>query len=161
MEKVNGCDASNQMHLLEMAGIINEMTSTEAETLASIAVERAYAKGSAILREDSKSRDLFIICTGRVSIRLSLPTETGKEEIIYTMRDGQIFGELALVDGSPRSATVKAEEEVVTCVYEYDRLVKLLDEHPRIGYLLMKNIASIISQRVRNTNMLWRNSLIW
>ncbi len=161
MESDTNCALSRRVQLLEAAGLNKEMTPAESEALSGIAEERSYSKGRVILVEDSKSRDLFIICHGRVSIRLSLPTESGKEEVIYTMRDGQIFGELSLVDGSPRSATVKAEEDVVTCAYEYDKLMKLLDENPRIGFLLMRNIASIISQRVRNTNMLWRNSLIW
>jgi len=161
MDGNTGCGSSQKVQLLDTAGLIVGMNAEEAEILSSIAEERAYSKGNVILMEDSKSRDLFIICHGRVSIRLSLPTESGKEEVIYTMRDGQIFGELALVDGSPRSATVKAEEDVVTCIYDYDKLMELLDVHPRIGYLLMRNLASIISQRVRNTNMLWRNSLIW
>lgn len=161
MDSNNECSTPLRVQLLETAGLINEMTGAESAILSSIGEERAYPKGHVILAEDSKSRDLFVICHGRVSIRLSLPTESGKEEVIYTMRDGQIFGELALVDGSPRSATVKAEEEVITCAFDYDTLMNLLDQHPRIGYLLMRNIASIISQRVRNTNMLWRNSLIW
>ncbi len=161
MDGSSGCSPSQKVQLLEAAGLIKEMSAVEAELLSSIAEERAYSKGNVILKEDSKSRDLFIVCSGRVSIRLTLPTESGKEEVIYTMRDGQIFGELALVDGSPRSATVKAEEDVVTCLYEYNKLMALLDTHPRIGFLLMRNLASIISQRVRNTNMLWRNSLIW
>ena len=161
MDSNTDCSTSQKVQLLDSAGLIKEMTAAESEVLSSIAEERVYAKGQVILMEDSKSRDLFIVCHGRVSIRLSLPTESGREEVIYTMRDGQIFGELALVDGSPRSATVKAEEEVVACIYEYEKLMKILDEHPHIGYLLMRNIASIISQRVRNTNMLWRNSLIW
>jgi len=155
------CTLADKVALLRTAGLIKDMSQEESETLAGIAEERQFARGSVILREDSKTRDLFVICSGRVSIRLSLPTESGREEVIYTMRDGQIFGELALVDGSPRSATVRAEEDLTTCTYDYDKLNKLLDEHPRIGYLLMRNVASIISTRVRNTNMLWRNSLIW
>jgi len=155
------CSPAFKLQLFETAGLIREMAPEDALALAGIAEERKYSRGSLILREDSKTRDLFVICAGRVSIRLSLPTESGREEVIYTMRDGQIFGELALVDGSPRSASVKAEEEVITCAFDYDKLTALLDERPRIGYLLMRNIASIISARVRNTNMLWRNSLIW
>jgi len=161
MNPVVECRIENKIKLLSEAGLIREMTPEEAEVLANTGSECAYSRGTIILKEDSKTRDLFVICSGRVSIRLSLPTESGREEVIYTMRDGQIFGELALVDGSPRSATVRAEEDVLTCVYDYDLLNALLNEHPRIGYLLMRNIASIISARVRNTNMLWRNSLIW
>ncbi|MBM3328261.1 MAG: cyclic nucleotide-binding domain-containing protein [Calditrichaeota bacterium] len=147
--------------LLGAAGLTRDFNEEEISALASVAEERRFPKGSEVIREDSKSRDLFVISRGRVSIRLTLPTEIGKEEVIYTMRDGQIFGELSLVDGSPRSATVRTEDEVVCHQFEYVRLAQLLDDRPRIGYLLMRNLASIISQRVRNTNMLWRNSLIW
>ncbi len=148
-------------NLLKISGLSKDMTDEEVQALVSIAQEQHFARGAEIIREDSRSRDLFIICKGRVSIRLSLPTEVGKEEIIYSMRDGQIFGELSLVDGSPRSATVRADEEVVACMFEYQKLSALLEQNPRIGYLLMRNIAAIISTRVRNTNLLWRNSLIW
>ena len=161
MDAITDCTSEQKIALLETAGLIKDMSDEESMSLAGIAEERRYARGSVILREDSKTRDLFVICSGRVSIRLSLPTESGREEVIYTMREGQIFGELALVDGSPRSATVRAEEEVMACAYDYEKLTGLLEEQPRIGYLLMRNLAAIISARVRNTNMLWRNSLIW
>lgn len=158
---MESCPISSKVNLLSAAGLIAGMTPEESELLASIGEDRHFTRGTDILREDSKTRDLFVICVGRVSIRLSLPTESGREEVIYTMREGQIFGELALVDGSPRSATVRAEDEVITCAYSYEKLMALLDANPRIGYILMRNLASIISARVRNTNMLWRNSLVW
>lgn len=149
------------MEILEKAGLTRDMPPEDAKALAEIGEEHRYERGDVILREDSRSRDLFIINSGRVSIRMSLPTEVGKEEVIYTMRDSQIFGELSLVDGSPRSATVRAEEEVICSRYDFEKLSALLDKKPRIGYILMRNIASIISARVRNTNLLWRNSLMW
>jgi len=161
MDIKTDCSVTNKIALLETAGLVKGMSPSEATALASVAEEKNYPKGTVILKEDSKSRDLFVICGGRVSIRLSLPTESGREEVIYSMREGQIFGELSLVDGAPRSATVRAEEDVITCLYSYEKLNALLDEQPRIGYILMRNLASIISARVRNTNMLWRNSLIW
>ena len=146
---------------LAAAGLTTDLTSEELDRLVAIATEQRYARGVAIIREDAKSRDLYIIKRGRVSVRLKLPSELGREEVIYQMRDGQIFGELALVDGSPRSATVQADEEVLAYRFDYNRLSKLLTDYPRIGYILMRNIAAIIANRVRNTNMLWRNSLIW
>ncbi|MFN3822256.1 MAG: cyclic nucleotide-binding domain-containing protein [bacterium] len=147
--------------ILKESGLVKDMTPEEISALSHIGEERSYSRGSMILKEDSRSRDLYVIKSGRVSIRLSLPTEAGREEVIYTMREAQIFGELSLVDGSPRSATVRAEEDVVTLFFEFHKLSQLLDQQPRIGYLLMRNIAAIISQRVRNTNLLWRNSIIW
>lgn len=146
---------------LQLAGLVKGMSEDEIEALAKLAEEKEYPRGAIIIQEDSKSRDLYVICCGRISIRLTLPSMESKEEIVYTMRDGQIFGELALVDGSPRSATVRAEDDVTVIRFDFDGLSGLLDSSPRIGYFLMRNIAAIIAARVRNTNMLWRNSLIW
>lgn len=147
--------------ILALAGITNEMTEEQIGQLVAMAEERTYSRGRLILQEDSKSRDLYIIVKGRASVLLSLPSECQREEIVYRMRDGQIFGELALVDGSPRSASIQADDEVITYRLPYEKLMALLEENPRIGYYLMRNIAAIISARMRNTNMLWRNSLVW
>lgn len=151
----------DRISLLKESGLVKDMSDKEIAQLAGVGEERRYTKGTTIIKEDSRSRDLYVVDTGRVSIRLTLPTETGREEVIYTMREGQIFGELSLVDGSPRSATVRAEEDVRALYFEFSKLSELLDREPRIGYYLMRNIAAIISQRVRNTNLLWRNSIIW
>ncbi len=146
---------------LRLAGLVRGMSEDEIQVLAAISEQKEFPKTAAIIQEDSKSRDLYVICCGRISVRLTLPAMVSKEEIVYTMRDGQIFGELALVDGSPRSATVRAEDDVTVLRFDFTKLSELLDNSPRIGYLLMRNIAAIIAARVRNTNMLWRNSLIW
>jgi len=146
---------------LEETGLTKGMTPDEVRALADLAEHLNYSRGAAIIQEDTKTRDLYVVCNGRVSIRLTLPSTEDKEEVIYSMREGQIFGEIALVDGSPRSATVRAEDDVEVLKFEFQKLSALLDERPRIGYLMMRNIASIIATRVRNTNMLWRNSLIW
>jgi len=147
--------------LLAAAGLSKDMSRDELTALVRLAEEKRFSKGAAIIRENSKTRDLYIIQEGKVSIQLKIPVELGKDEVIYTMRDGQIFGELALVDGSPRSASVKAEGEVVVFCFDYGRLSALLDERPRIGYILMRNMATIIANRVRNTNLMWRNLMIW
>ncbi|MBT3233080.1 MAG: cyclic nucleotide-binding domain-containing protein [Calditrichaeota bacterium] len=146
---------------LAKAGLIKGMDEAEVDDLIEIAEEREFSNGISIIREDSKTRDLYIVLKGRATVTLSIPSGELKEEIVYTMHDGQIFGELSLVDGSPRSASVKAQNKVRTCRFDFDILNELLEKKPRIGYLLMKNIAVIISARIRNTNMLWRNSLIW
>ncbi len=161
MTSKNIISPEDRIITLDTAGLTKDLSDEEIEALVEIAAEKHYSRGVAIIREDAKSRDLYIIHEGRVSVRLKLPSEFGREEVIYQMRDGQIFGELALVDGSPRSATVHADEEVVVYCFNFDRLSRFLLEQPRIGYILMRNIASIIANRVRNTNMLWRNSLIW
>lgn len=147
--------------ILNTAGLTKDMTDREQAALAELGEKYEYKAGDQIVQEGAKSRDLFVIIRGKVTVRIALPTDNGKEEVVYTMREGNVFGELSLVDGSPRSASVIAEEKVVALKFTFDDLGSLMDDFPRIGYLLMRNIASIISSRIRNTNLLWRNSLIW
>jgi CRP-like cAMP-binding protein len=148
-------------NILKNSGLGRGLTDDELAQIADLAIERSFVKNSRILREDSKSRDLFMIVDGRVSVRLKLPSEFGREEAIYQIREGQVFGELSLVDGSPRSATVFADDDVKTFQFDHAELMQLLEDNPRIGFVMMRNLASIIAHRVRNTNMLWRNSLVW
>lgn len=156
------CKSNGELlNALEASGIIRDLNPDELKALANLAEQLTFPKDATIIFEDDKSRDLYMICEGSVSIHISLPSDHGREEVLYTMREGQIFGELALVDGSRRSASVRAEEPVRVYIFEYDKLNALFEKFPRIGFVLMRNIAAIIAQRVRNTNMLWRNSLVW
>ncbi|MDP8228629.1 MAG: cyclic nucleotide-binding domain-containing protein [Candidatus Electryoneaceae bacterium] len=147
--------------LLKASGLTKDMLPEEIESIITLSEEQSFPKGTVILREVESSRDMYVIKSGRVSIRLSIPCAQENDEIILILRDGQIFGEMSLVDGSPRSASVMAEDEVIVYIMDYQKLSELLETTPRIGYIFMRNIASIIASRTRSTNMLWRNLMTW
>lgn len=147
--------------ILSETGLSNGLSETQLGKLASFPEEQSASKGTVIIREDSRTRDLYIICKGRVSIRMTLPSGIDKEEILLMLTEKQIFGEISLVDGSPRSATVRAEEDVVLLRFDYQKLIDFFEEDPRAGFHMMRNIAAILATRTRNTNLLWRNLMIW
>jgi len=162
MEQSNSNSNPDQIkEAIKVSGLGIGLKEDELDLLARLAIVRYYNKDTRILKEDSKSRDIYVIREGMVSVRLKLPSEFGREEAIYQIHDGQVFGEFSLVDGSPRSATVYADNEVVAYQFIHSGLLKLLEDNPRIGYIIMRNVAKIIANRVRNTNMLWRNTLVW
>ena len=161
MTKSNSVNREDLLTTLLSSHLTNNMHDSDISALVEIAEEQIYENGKVIIHEDARTRDLYIVHRGKASVKITLPSEVGHQEFVYAMRDGQIFGELSLLDGSPRSATVVAETEVITFRFDYDQLMNLLDEQPRIGYHLMRNLAIIISARMRNTNMLWRNSMMW
>jgi CRP-like cAMP-binding protein len=97
------------------------------ESLDSLAREtrvRRFRRGEVIFHQGDPGDALFIVLAGRVKI--ALPAETGDEAILATLRPGDFFGELALLDGAPRSATAAAIEATETAVLLRDRFRELL-----------------------------------
>jgi CRP-like cAMP-binding protein len=85
---------------------------------------RRFRRGEVIFHQGDPGDALFIVLTGQVKI--SLPGETGDEAILATLRPGDFFGELALLDGAPRSATATALEPVEATVLPRDRFRDLI-----------------------------------
>ena len=78
------------------------------ESVASSMRARRFRRGEVIFHIGDPGDALFVIVEGEVKI--SLPSETGEEAILATLRPGDVFGELALLDGAPRSASATAIE---------------------------------------------------
>jgi CRP/FNR family cyclic AMP-dependent transcriptional regulator len=86
------------------------------ERLAASMRSRRFRRGEVIFHIGDPGDALFAIISGEVKI--TLPAETGEEAILATLRPGDVFGELALLDGAPRSASATAltpTEAVVRC----------------------------------------------
>jgi CRP-like cAMP-binding protein len=70
------------------------------------------------------------------------------------LRQGQIIGEVALVDEGTRSATVKvSEDNTYLLKISRERLMMLCDNYPELGYKLMKNLAADLAFKIRNTDL--------
>ncbi|MFC2150048.1 Crp/Fnr family transcriptional regulator [Calditrichota bacterium] len=128
--------------------------------VANIAEECTFKKGMDIIREGSPSRDLYLVKKGVVSIKLSLPLIHFNEEVIAKMKENEVFGEFSLVTGKTRSASVKADTAVTLFRIDYDSLTDLLESNTHLGYLLMRNIAAIISNKIENNHKLTRKMML-
>ncbi|MDP8237447.1 MAG: cyclic nucleotide-binding domain-containing protein [Candidatus Hatepunaea meridiana] len=142
------------------SGLGLDLTDEELNEVAGIAVELHFKKGKTIIKEDSNTRDLFILNEGQVSVRMMLPTIQFKEEVLTHISAPAIFGEFSLANGAPRSATVSADIEMIVYKLEYDQLVKLMENNYRIGYVLMRNLAAIIANRIRDNHRSSRNLML-
>ena len=111
-----------------------------------------------IVEEDKRGTHCFFMLSGRVDIEIRSPFGSATQKIA-TIKRGEMFGELSLVDGFLRSATARASDEVVALGFDNERLEALMEEDPRIGFLVMRNLANVLSSRIRNTNLRLRNAL--
>ncbi len=101
---------------------------------------RRFRRGEVIFHVGDPGDALFIIVSGEVKI--SLPSEGGDEAILVRLARGDVFGELALLDGAPRSATVTALTAVETVVLPRDRFRELIANEPIVRDALLASLAA-------------------
>jgi CRP/FNR family transcriptional regulator/CRP/FNR family cyclic AMP-dependent transcriptional regulator len=95
--------------VLKRLPIFKNLGQNELASLAERAIRKRFPKESIIVQEDDVGDSLMVILTGRVKVVLN--SEEGKEIILSILKDGDFFGEMSLLDGEPRSATVIAMED--------------------------------------------------
>jgi CRP/FNR family cyclic AMP-dependent transcriptional regulator len=101
---------------------------------------RRFRRGEVIFHLGDPGDALFVITAGEVKI--SLPSEMGEEAIIATLREGDVFGELALLDAAPRSATATALVATQTAVLPRDSFRVLIAEEPAVRDALLASLAA-------------------
>lgn len=158
---------SSVVNFLKQSDIFFQFTPTQLELVANICQEATYQKDDLIFRENSSSKELYVIIQGEVDIvvdpSLVGTTEDGMEnKTIATMRRGQSFGEVALVDEGLRSASARAaQKDTRLLIISRDRLIMLCETYPQLGYRLMYNLAADLAMKIRNTDLRIREQLLY
>jgi CRP/FNR family transcriptional regulator, cyclic AMP receptor protein len=125
--------------------LFSELTDEERARLAALLRARRYARGEVIFLEGDEGTALCLIAEGR--IRIQLTGTDGREVVIAVYGPGEIFGEMALLDGEPRSADAIAQEPSRVFWLQRDDFQAFLEDHPRAA---MKMLAAL-SRRLRHT----------
>ena len=133
---------------LEQMDILRDFTPEEINFLKQKLKHQTFNKGEIILKEGDTDRNLFFLARGSVSVRIHLP-ESDRYKRLITYSSGVTFGEMAFLDGSPRSADVWSDEDSETYLLSPDEFTVLGDETPHIAVKLIRNIALEISERLR------------
>jgi CRP-like cAMP-binding protein len=146
------------LQLLDQSGLTNGMNESMAKQIAALAVKQTYKTGTSILFEDARGRECYLIVEGKVSVNLYIPGSLDRVEPLINLRKSQIFGEFSLIDGAPRSASIRADSDVVVYQFESEKLLQICRENYEFGYHFMKNLAMIIASRLRDTTLIVRNN---
>ena len=101
---------------------------------------RRFRRGETIFHVGDPGDALFIVMAG--TIKITLPADTGDEAILATLRPGDFFGELALLDGAPRSATAVAIEPTETYILARERFRELISSEPIMREALLATLAA-------------------
>jgi CRP-like cAMP-binding protein len=131
--------------MLRKVPIFASLSDQELEVLDDSVGKRTFAKGMIIFHKDSPGRSLYIIESGKV--RIFILSESGQEISVRIYGCGDVFGELSMLDGLPRSAGAVAMEKTEVLTLHRDDFLALLERFPRIA----PGIVATLSGRVRYT----------
>ncbi len=136
------------MEFLKNAPIFEELEERDFARISACGVKKNYKKGEVILMEEESGSALFVIVEGEVKVvRIG---EDGREVILSILGPSDIFGEMALLDGETRSASVVALDNAELFMIHRKDFLGLLHEYPSIAISLLKHLT----QRLRRADAL-------
>ena len=141
----------SRVTLLRSISLFSGLSDPELEALANRLGKRTFGRGVIIFHKDSTGDSTYIIESGKV--RIFVLSESGQEISVRICGPGEVFGELSMLDGLPRSAGAIAMEETHVLTLPRDDFLELLDAYPH----LTKGIIPTLTARVRYTTQYAEN----
>ena len=145
--------------ILENINIFRTLTPNERVKIVRYFEQKTYKPGELIVKEGEEGDRMFIIKEGAVKVTKKLAD--GGEEVLANLVDGDFFGEMALLDGSPRSASVYAVSPVQMLELYRSSLEEFIQKNPGAGVKILYNIAVILAKRIRSTGDRIRDLIVW
>ncbi len=108
------------------------------------------APPATIFNEGERDGSLYLLLSGRVSVQKA--DRAGVVRSLQQITAGKTFGEMALIDGETRSASVVVAEEATWLVMSKPNFDRMVEETPRLGLKVVQRIARLLSQRLRQTS---------
>jgi HEAT repeat protein/ATP/ADP translocase len=132
--------------LLREVPMFSGLSPEDLEQIADIAQEQLYSTGTLICREGERGSTLFIIVTGKVEVIKGM----GKTENVIAVREpGEFVGEMAILESAPRSATLRAQEDVRVLIIEGEAFKAILMDRPEVAISVLQHMSTRVRQLSR------------
>lgn len=151
---------SVHVQYLSQSSVFADLSTEELARVAGICSERDYPGGEFVFVEHTEGDELFVILEGEVAIQLELACEEDGMPLV-TLGPGAVFGELSVVDESPRSATARCLTDIKVLVLKKVDFDNLIESDHDLGFKLMRNLARLVSNRVRKANQKILDNVSW
>ncbi len=144
--------------------IFEGLTLEELDAVFVISDEVIYRSGDIILEESSygADSDFFVILQGNVKVEIQasqIQSEGRINKRLAVLKSGDVFGDMGLLRSKRRSAQVSAYSDLRVRKVNQKKLFQLFVYNPRLGYLIMRNLAAILSDRIMDMNFMWRDEI--
>tara|TARA_Y100000996_G_C22472677_1_gene622805 strand:- start:398 stop:1096 length:699 start_codon:yes stop_codon:yes gene_type:complete len=119
--------------------IFSDLNEDEIKKIAEFCMPRTYPKNSMIILEEEFGDTVFAICEG--TVKITRVNDEGKEVILALLGPGEIFGEMAIIDGESRSANALAQENCILLAFPQNEFIKILKTYFEVSFALMSELA--------------------
>ena len=134
--------------LLKKTPIFQGLNKRELSKIEKMLHERLFDKGERVFYQGDAGVGLYIIIEGKINI---VYEPTG--QLIVGLASGEIFGEIALINESPRSASAYADEKSKMMFFSQAALNNLLEREPALGAKILMQLSRIIGERLMSSNV--------
>jgi CRP/FNR family transcriptional regulator, cyclic AMP receptor protein len=141
----------DRIQFLKTVPFFDRLSKRQLKSIADIMFERTYETDESIFEEGQPGAALFLILDGKVAIEIYRETSTTR---LAVLEKGAFFGEMALLDDTPRSANARALERTRTLALYRNDLTGLRHRHARTACQIYRSLATMIGDRLRATNEL-------
>jgi CRP/FNR family transcriptional regulator, cyclic AMP receptor protein len=147
--------------ILKKFNFFRGLDESELNMVGTLFRERSYNPGDICQIEGQSDNQVHFILKGKVGAVVHIPnTQNNKTEIILdTLGPGEVFGWSALLKGSPWS-TLKAIEPTEVMYVDAEELINLFEQDTNLGYIMMRNLAILVSTRLRRNRMSTLNAVV-
>jgi len=139
-------DMQRRLHAIEGVSFFAPLAPEEREQAAHGLVHRVYGAGEVLIRAGAEAHDLYILASGDAAVKIGV---NGLEKELASLKGGDFFGEMSLMTGAPRSATVVAKSDVDCYVLNKEIFKQLLEKNPS----LLGQVGKLFSEREVNLKM--------
>jgi len=133
-------DIAESMQILRAVPIFSEIEESELAKIVRLCIRKKYKKGSIILLEEEETgAALFVIVSGKVKIVRT--DDEGREVILSILGESDFFGEMAILDGLNRSASVVATTKTELIMIHRRDILKLIQDYPAVAIALLRELT--------------------
>lgn len=138
-------DGDGRRQILRRHPFFSELSESDLERLVSYAVVRTYPTGTPIFRKGTPGEAMMVVLSG--SVRIASGSTSGREVVLNVIGAGQVFGEIALIDGRNRTADAIAGADCKLMILRRRDFLPFLDAHPALA----RRFLVVLCERLRRT----------
>lgn len=150
--------------VLRECKVFSALTDTELEKVASSVIEKNYEAGTTIFPEGSSAEELLVLEEGKIALQMTLPRESGQMSrriTIDIVTNNELVGWSAIVAPYRYTFTGVCLQKVKALSLSGSKLRMLLQNEPKIGYEILKELIKVVASRLDETRQLLVSERLW